>query len=406
MHILYIYQYFTTPKGSSDTRSYEFAQRWVAKGHKITLTTGNYDLGGLELGEGFVQKQTIEGINLVIVGTKYSSEQSFYRRIISFLGFTLFSIYVGLKTRGVDVIYATSTPLTVGIPALVLKWLKHIPFVFEVRDQWPETPIEMGIIRNKVLIKLLLWLERLIYKNSAAIFAVSAGMAEDIRQVAGETKPVYVVPNGADLDIFRPDINGRAVRQKKRWDDKLVLIHAGAMGKTNGLDFIIDVAEKLRDYPDVLFVLIGEGNKKEYLKSRAEELGLVNVEILSSVPRHQLPAVLAAADVVMAIIGKFPIIERHASLNKFYDGLSSGKPILLNYSGWQKKLLEKNKAGFGCELCNIEQFVERVLYIRSHREELDEMGQNARQIAQEKFNRTKLARHVLDVLCNVVKANH
>jgi hypothetical protein len=132
MHILYIHQHFATPKGSTGTRSYEFAKRWVKAGHKVTLITGYYDVGGLELDKGLIQKQRVEEIDVVIVGTKYSNKQSYLRRIISFLSFMFLSIYAGLRTKAIDVTYATSTPLTVGIPAMILKWLKRVPFIFEV----------------------------------------------------------------------------------------------------------------------------------------------------------------------------------------------------------------------------------------------------------------------------------
>ncbi len=398
MHILYIHQYFATPKGSTSTRSYEFARRWVKAGHKVTLISGYYDIGGLEPWKGLIRKQTVEGINVIIVGSKYSNMQSYLRRTISFLSFCFFSIYAGLRMRKVDVIYATSTPLTVGVPAMVLKWLKRAPFVFEVRDQWPASVVELGVVKNWFLIKIFSWLERIIYKNSAGIVAVSDGMAEGIRQVAEESKPIYVIPNGADLDLFRPDIDSGAIRRNKNWGNKLVLLHTGAMGKITGLEFIINVADKLRSDQDILFVLIGEGFKKGALKNRVEELALENVEILPSVPKQQLPPILAAADIATVIIGNFPIIERHASLNKFYDGLSSGKPILLNYSGWQRKILEDNKAGYGCELCNIDEFVEKVLYLNSHRDKLTKMGQNARRLATEQFDRDKLAMQALSVL--------
>jgi glycosyltransferase involved in cell wall biosynthesis len=248
------------------------------------------------------------------------------------------------------------------------------------------------------LIRILLWFERLIYKNASAIVAVSDGMAEGIREVAGQNKPIYVVPNGADLNLFRPDIDGREIRQKKNWGNKLVFLHTGAMGKVNSLDFVIDAAWKLRESRDILFVLIGQGSRKSTLENRIKELGLNNVEIMPSVTKEQLPPILAAADVAIAIIGNFPIIEKHASLNKFYDGLAAGKPILLNYHGWQGKALEENVAGFGCKLCDVDQFVEKVLYLNSHRELLPEMSRNARQLAVSRFDREKLADQALSVL--------
>jgi glycosyltransferase involved in cell wall biosynthesis len=398
MHILYIHQHFAIPKGTSGTRSYEFARRWVKAGHKVTVITGYCDIGGLEPGKKLIQQQLIDHINVVVVGTRYNNEQSFARRIISFLCFMFLCIYVGLRTKDIDVVYATSTPLTVGIPAIVIKWLRRKKFVFEVRDQWPASVVELGILKNRFLIKLLGGLEKFIYKNSAAIVTLSDGMADGVREVAGRDKPIYVVPNGADLDLFGPDIDGSEVRRQKGWGDRLVLLHTGAMGKINSLDFVIDVAQKLRDYENILFVLVGQGFRKSALENRVRELGLTNVGILPSVPKQQLPPILAAADIIMAVIGNFPIIERHASLNKFYDGLAAGKPLLLNYSGWQGQLLEDNNAGFGCKLCDVDEFVEKVLYLNSHRQELLKMGQNARRIAEEKFNRDRLTQEALEIV--------
>lgn len=399
MHILYIHQHFATPNGTTGTRSYEFARRWVQAGHRVTLITGHYDIGGLELSKGLVQKQTIEGINVVVVGTAYSNKQSYLRRITSFLSFSLFCIYVGSRIKNVDVIYATSTPLTVGIPALVLKWLKRVPFVFEVRDQWPEIPIEMRIIKNKLLIKLLLFLEKTIYKNSAAIVALSNGMANGIRSVLGEkhSKTITVITNSCDIDSFSPNIDGTDVRKEKGWDNKFVLLHIGAMGKANGLDFVVSAAKILKDYDNLLFVLVGDGKEKKGLIERIAQLGLKNIEVADSVSKKDLPKLIAACDVSIVIFANYPILENN-SANKFFDSLSAGKPVLVNHSGWQREILEQNNAGFGCRQYDVGEFVEKVLYLNSHREKLLEMARNARRIAEKKFSRDDLAAQTLSLL--------
>ncbi|MCP4607224.1 MAG: glycosyltransferase family 4 protein [Planctomycetes bacterium] len=402
MHILYIHQHFATPAGSTGTRSYEFARRWVKAGHKVTLITGYYDIGGLQVNKGLYWKQTIEGIDVVVVGTKYGNKQSYLRRIISFLSFCLLSIYAGLRTKDVDVIYASSTPLTVGIPAMIIKLAKRVPFVFEVRDQWPEIPIELGIIKNRFLIKILFWLEKTIYKSCSSIVALSPGQAEGIKEVLADEKPITVIPNSCDIEVFRPEIDGSMVRQKRGWGDKFVLLHTGAMGKVNGLNFVIEAAERLKGYSDVIFVLIGDGNQKTSLEREVKKRELTNVEIISSVPKQELPEFYAAADTGLVIIGNHPIIE-HNSANKFFDSLSAGKAVLINYSGWQRKILEENEAGFGCDLCNPEQFVEKVLYLNSHRQQVKQMGQNARRVAVEKFNRDLLAQQALEIISALTK---
>lgn len=397
MHILYIHQHFATPKGTTGTRSYEFARRWVKAGHEVTLVTGYYDIGGLPQAKKLYRKLDIEGINVVVVGTGYSNKQSYLRRIVSFLSFCILSFYAGLKTKNVDVIYATSTPLTVGITAIILKWIKKVPYVFEVRDQWPEIPIELGIIKNRIMKKILLLLEKSIYKRSSAIVALSPGIADGIKKVMTVERPIEVVPNSCDIDVFRPDIDGSSIREKHRWYNKLVLLHFGAMGKANGLDFAIDAADRLEDNVDIHFVLAGDGRLKRTLAKRIKKLGLNNIIVMDSMPKEELAELVVACDVAMVIFANYPVLENN-SANKFFDSLSAGKPVLLNYSGWQRKILEENQAGFGCDLCDIEQFVEKVQYLESHRKQLVRMGQNARRIAMENFDRDKLAAQVLSML--------
>jgi glycosyltransferase involved in cell wall biosynthesis len=312
------------------------------------------------------------------------------------------SIFAGRATKKVDVIYATSTPLTGVIPSMILKCLKRIPFVFEVRDQWPEIPIEMNIIRNPLLKKILLWLEKRIYKSSSGIVALSPGMAEGIKKVITDIKPIEIVPNSCDKDVFRPDINGSKLRKEYSWSDKIVFLHFGAMGKANGLNFIIDAAEKLKDNRNILFVLLGEGSEKRHLKQSVTQKKINNIEIHDSVPKSKLPELIAACDVSMVIFAHFPILQ-HNSANKFFDSLSAGKPLLLNYSGWQRDILENNNAGLGCDLCDLKEFVEKILYLESHKDKLAVMGKNSRRVALDKFDRDKLARQVLAFMETVLK---
>ncbi len=403
MHILYIHQYFTTPNGITGTRSYEFARRWVARGHKVTMLTTTALLVRNDLNNAkgmFFKKFTVEGIQIVAISVPYRQQMRAITKCLSFLGFVLVSSIVVLFMKGFDAVYATSTPLTVGVPALIAKWFRKRLFVFEVRDQWPEVPIELGIIHNKLIIRLLLWLERTIYNNSSAIVACSPGQAESIRNIVGGDKQIMLIPNSCDTDFFRSNIDGAVIREKHGWKNKLVLLHAGAMGKVNSLGFIIDAAVKLKNNPEIQFVLLGGGSQKLLLQNRVNELGLASVEMLSYVPKQELPKYFAAADIGLVIIGNFPIVQ-HNSANKFFDSLSAAKPVLLNYSGWQREILEGNNAGFGCKLYDVDEFVEKVLYFNSHREVLVEMGKNARWIAEEEFDRNDLAGQALSLLLSV-----
>lgn len=397
MHILYLHQYFALPAGSTGTRSYELARRWVAAGHSVTVICGRGDICGLPDQSSF----EIEGIRVEVVGAVYSQKLGFWGRIWAFLYFMTACFFKGLGIRNADVVYATSTPLTIGVPAMLLKWCRRIPFVFEVRDQWPEIPIAMGYIRNPLLKKLLLCLERRIYISSSAVVALSPGMADGIRQVLGNVeRPIQIAPNSADIDLFRPDMDGSAVRQQMGWQDKFIVMHFGTMGHANGLDFLIGAAARCTDYPDILFVLIGSGRQKERLARSAENLKLKNIVFIDNKPKLELPHWVAACDVSTVIFADYPILE-HNSANKFFDSLAAGKPVLLNYSGWQREILESRSAGLGCRLCSLDEYVANLLTLYKNKDQLKRMGQNGRMLAQNEFNRNKIASDILRLIQEV-----
>jgi len=398
VHILYLHQYFALPAGSTGTRSYELARRWVAAGHSVTVICGRGDICGLPDQSSF----EIEGIRVEVVGAVYSQKLGFWGRIWAFLYFMTACFFKGLGIRNADVVYATSTPLTIGVPAMLLKWCRRIPFVFEVRDQWPEIPIAMGYIRNPLLKKLLLCLERRIYISSSAVVALSPGMADGIRQVLGNVeRPIQIAPNSADIDLFRPDMDGSAVRQQMGWQDKFIVMHFGTMGHANGLDFLIGAAARCTDYPDILFVLIGSGRQKERLARSAENLKLKNIVFIDNKPKLELPHWVAACDVSTVIFADYPILE-HNSANKFFDSLAAGKPVLLNYSGWQREILESRNAGLGCRLCSLDEYVANLLTLYKNKDQLKRMGQNGRMLAQNEFNRNKIASDILRLIQGIV----
>jgi len=196
------------------------------------------------------------------------------------------------------------------------------------------------------------------------------------------------------MDVFHPDIDGSQILEKFGWGKKLVLLHFGAMGKVNNLEFVLHAAQKLRDNFKIQFVLAGNGNQKELLQKKIEELNLKNVELLDGLPKKELSVLVAACDISVVTIANYKILENN-SANKFFDSLSAGKPVLLNYSGWQRILLEESNAGFGCDLCNLEQFLEKIRFFENHPAQTRQMGKNARQLATEKFSRDNLADSVL-----------
>lgn len=403
MHILYLHQHFALPQGTTGTRSYELARRWVKDGHRVTLICGITDQSGITIGPRKHTEINAEGIRVIALNTKYSNSLGFCGRIWIFLKFIYLSFWVGLKVKNIDIIYATSTPLTIGIPAMLLKGFKRVPFIFEIRDQWPEIPIQMRIIKNHVLEGVLLGLEKRIYKSAAAIVALSPGMAEGAETVLkADTKEIIMAPNSSDTSLFHPDIDGLSFRKKMGWQDVFVLLHFGAMGKANDLNFLIEAAIRLKEIDSIRIVMMGEGREKASLRNRIQELNLRNIHVLDTVPKKQMPQVVAACDVSTVIFADYPILQDN-SANKFFDSLSAGKPILLNYSGWQRELIENHQCGFGCKQCDLEEYIQKLIHLYENREQLPEMGRNARRLAENEFDRDLISNRILTLIENIYK---
>jgi len=307
-----------------------------------------------------------------------------------------------LVMRGVDVVYASSTPLTVGAPALWAWWLRRRPYVFEVRDLWPAVPIELGVIRHAAVIRTARLLERQIYRSARAIVTLSPGATAVVRRSVGDDKLVIEVPNAADTESFTPDVDGTEVRQQMEWGDPIVFVHAGAMGRVNGLDAIVQLAARFRDDPRILFALVGEGGEKARLVEQAAREGLSNLRIHPGVPKRRMPALMAAADVGLMTVMPAPILE-HNSANKFFDYLAAGKPVVLNYGGWMRDTLEGAGAGLGCAMGDEDAFFRNVGELAKNTELRRSMGRAARQLALTRFNRDDLAARALEVVCAAAK---
>ena len=260
-----------------------------------------------------------------------------------------------------------------------------MPYVFEVRDVWPAVPAGMGLIRNRAIIALSKWLERRAYLGSSHIVPLSPGMETLVRATIGERRPVTVIPNCADLEPPGPG-DTTAVRCRRGWNDRCVLVHTGALGRINGLDAVIRAADVLRDERAALFVLVGEGRERASLEEEVARRGLSNVAFTGTLPKRQMPELLAAADVCLVTMAPFAVLE-HNSANKFFDALAAGKPVVLNYSGWQRQVLESAGAGFGCTQGDESEFVARLGELIRSPELRRKMGHNARRLAEARFSR-------------------
>lgn len=393
MHVLYFHQHFSTPQGSAGTRSYEMAQALIRDGHSVTMVCGSYAQGNTGLSMPFVKgrrRGAVDGIEVIEFALDYGNQMGFMQRIGVFLKFAVGSIGVALREPA-DVVFATTTPLTAGIPGIFARWLTRKPFVFEVRDLWPELPKAMGVITNPVVLWLMSVLEWASYRSADRLVGLSPGIVEGIAARGVDKTRIAMVPNGCDLDLFASP--AEAWRPNGVRDDQLLAIFTGTHGNANGLDAVLNAAAVLKERgrDDIRIALVGQGREKPKLIAEAEERGLDNVLFLDPVPKTKLTGLMAGADLGLQVLRNVPAFYFGTSPNKFFDYISAGLPVLNNYPGWLAGLIGENDCGFAVPPDDPAAFADALIEAAEHRDALRQKGANARELAQTRFARSELS---------------
>ncbi|MCR4530966.1 glycosyltransferase family 4 protein [Acinetobacter venetianus] len=398
MKILYFHQHFSTPKGSAGIRSYAMAQSLIRNGHQVMMVCGSFGAGQTGLTQPFnkgMRRGMVDGIDIIEFELPYSNALSFLKRILIFLSFAFKSIKVAL-TEQYDVVFATTTPLTAGIPGIFAKWFRRKPFVFEVRDLWPELPKAMGVIKNPIVLWMMSVLEWTSYHSADRLVGLSPGIVDGIIKRGIAPEKVASIPNGCDLDIFASE--HQAWRPEGVQPTDLMAIFTGTHGLANGLNAVLDAAVELkkRQRMDIKLVLVGDGMQKKALLERAAELQLDNVIFHDPVNKAKLAGLMASADIGLQILANVPAFYYGTSPNKFFDYISAGLPVLNNYPGWLAELITKEQCGFAVPPENPQAFADALEQAANQREKLIEMGRNGQQVAREQFNRSILSQKFSD----------
>lgn len=394
MKILYIHQYFVTPQEPGATRSYWISKELVKRGHHVTVITGNseskHEAGRFDR----------DGIDVIYVENLYNNSQTKVQKIWSFVKFIFQSISVAAKEKDVDLVYATSTPLTIGAVALALRTLKGWRYVFEVRDLWPEFPIQVGAVKDPILIWLLRKFEKRIYRRSEHVVALSPGMQDGVIKAGTPIEKTSMIPNMSKPDIFYPhEVNQDIVKQFDLDLTKFNVIHFGMLAVANGLDYIVKAAIELKKRGDnsIQFLFMGEGAMQPMLEGMVKENDLHNVRFLGNYKVGIVAEVTNCCDASITSFKNLPILATN-SPNKLFDSLSAGKPIIVNSAGWTKDMVEKDNCGFYVDPEKPEMLADKLLEYKDNKTLLQEWGQNARKLSVEVYDKAKLSAQVADVL--------
>jgi glycosyltransferase involved in cell wall biosynthesis len=399
MRITYLHQYFNTPDMPGGTRSYEMARRLVAMGHEVNMITS--------WREPDTRKTWFEtdeaGIKVHWLPVPYSNKMSYAQRIRSFFRF---AIGAARKAASLptDVVFATSTPLTIALPGVYATHRQAVPMVFEVRDLWPELPIAIGAIQNPIWIQAARWLERFAYNHAEIIVALSPGMQIGIEKVGISSERITVIPNSCDLDSFSPN-REQGLEFRRRFgipEDRLLITYGGTFGRINGVSYLVRLAYALRSDNRFYFLLVGDGQERDDVERLAQQLGVLNSNLLMlpKVKKTIMFELLAATDIATSLFIPLREMEEN-SANKFFDGLASGCCMAINYGGWQAELLEL--AGAGLQLnVDPEKAANELVAFMSDPSRLAIARNNARRLAEEKFSRDQLALELEQVFSKAI----
>jgi len=399
MKILYFHQHFKTPTVAGGTRSYELAQRLIARGHKVTMVCGKTDDLGLPMMDRRgVRRGDIDGIDVIQIDIPYSNYDGILKRALIFIRFAWASIGVA-RREDYDLLFATSTPLTAGIPGIVMKLLRRKkPFVFEVRDLWPELPKALGM-KNPLLLGGMSLLEWLSYRKADACIGLSPGICEGIAKRSQPGKRITMIPNSCDLDIFTPG-NRQELALEGIEPNDLVAVFTGAHGIANGLDAVLSAAAQLikRERTDIKLLFIGDGKLKPALMQRAKDEHLTNCLFLDPMPKRQLNKLIGCVDVGLMILANVPAFYYGTSPNKFFDYIASGLPVLNNYPGWLADIIKTNGCGLAVQPDDPEAFANALIELADSPERCKQMGINSRTLAEREFSRDHLGEQFVDFL--------
>lgn len=408
MRILIIHQFYLGKSESGGSRFNQLARYWTAHGHQVTVLAGtvNYATGkkSTSYRSGWVtEEQDESGARVLRCHVSESYNRSYPGRLWAYFSFLASATWAGLFRAGKhQVIVASSPPLFVGIPAFVISRLRRIPLVFEVRDLWPQFAVETGVLTNHWIIRLSCWLERFLYRKADHINVLTPAFHDILLSRGIPGKKLSMIPNGADLDLFQPRAHDKGVVSQYGWDDKFVVLYAGAHGRANALEQVLGTARLLLDHSNILFALVGDGMEKPRLKTQASMLGLTNVQFIDAQPKSRMPEITSAADVGLAVLKKTDGFKS-VYPNKLFDYMACARPVIVAIDGAARSLVEEAHAGIFAEPEDSAQLRDAVLALYGDRDLAHQYGQNGYAYVRDHFSRDRQADQYLELLSWLVQ---
>lgn len=400
MHLLLIHQAFALPSEPGGTRHYELTQHLVRQGCRVSIVASDLSyLTGQRVREsqGFVSEQHVDGIRVLRARAYPSLHRSFFWRVVSFLSFMCTAVWAALRAGPVDVVMSTSPPIFQTLSAWVVAVIRKKPFLLEVRDLWPDFAVDMGVLKNPILIALSRWLERFLYARATHILVNSPAYRDSLTSKGVPAEKISLVSNGVDPSMF--DVNNRGERLRAVWNlnESFVVTYAGALGLANDIPTVLKAAHHLRDVSKVQFLFVGDGKERENLEEMALDLQLTNVRFVGSLPKTEMADVLGASDVCVATLQNIPMF-RTTYPNKVFDYMAAGRPTILAIDGVIREVIEAAHGGVFVTPGDDVALATAVRTLSQDPQRARTMGLAARAYVVEHFDRQKHATQFVDLV--------
>ena len=406
MKLLYISQYFPPEMGAPAARAHELARHWVRDGHEVSVLTGfpNHPTGVIppEWREKFrrlVYRERVDGIDVTRTWLWPLPNRQPLERMVNYSSFLLSASLTGLRLKRPDVIIATSPQLLVALSGYWLARMKGVPFVFEVRDLWPESLSAVGVGGEKTLLNRgLRTIAGFLYRRADHIVVVTeAFRAHLIKKWNVPAGKISVVENGVEPELFAP-VDAAALKRELGLEDKFVVCYIGTLGMAHGLGTLVDAAERIASkLPDVVFLLVGEGAEKQRIIELARERGVTNIRFVGQQPREKIPAFISSADACAVLLRKTDVFQTVIP-TKMLEFMSCERPVILGVDGQARRVLEQARAGIFVEPENADALVNAVALLHAQPDLRASLGQNGRRFVLQNLSRQRTARAYIEVL--------
>jgi glycosyltransferase involved in cell wall biosynthesis len=402
--LIFTHNYF--PEGNAlASRFTAMCQHWATLGHEVQVITNtpNFPIGQIFDGykNKFVQHEIINGVHVTRVWTYITPNKGTLKRMINFIVFMFMSVWIALFQKCPDVIIGSSPQFFAAWAGLIssrLHWCR-VPFIAEIRDLWPDSIVAVGAMKNKKLLAIIYWLEKLLYRWATHIVTVGPGYAEDLKDKKVPKEKISIIPNGVDKELFLGQLPDENFRAKYGLEHKIACAYLGTIGMAAGLEIVLNIAEQLQkqNRNNIVFFLIGDGADREILQKDAEKRQLNNVIFTGMIPKNNIPAILAAIDICFVHLKKKQLFTRVLP-SKIFEMAAMKKPIILGVEGFAAQLIREADAGICIEPENTNNFLEAIEILVQQPELQKKYGEHGHHYVLKHYNRKHLAEQYISVI--------